>query len=55
MRLTAVDGALEVYREGKAAYDIGTAERQRATILDEQAKTQATVSGGARRCLAETT
>lgn len=36
--LEAVDGALAVYREGRATYDIGTAERLRAAILEEQRK-----------------
>ena len=40
-RLAAVDGALAVYREGNAAYDIGKAERLRAAILAEQAKARA--------------
>ena len=38
--LTAVDGALEVYREGDAAYDIAGAERLRAAILAEQQQAQ---------------
>ena len=36
-----MEGALAVYREGKAAYDIGTAEPLRAAILAEQAEAQA--------------
>ena len=39
--LAAVDGALAVYREGNAAYDIGRAERLRARILAEQGRTLA--------------
>ena len=38
--LAAVDGALEVYREGEAAYYIEKAERLRA-LLAEQAKARA--------------
>ncbi len=34
--VAAVEGALAVYREGQAAYDIETAERLRAGILAEQ-------------------
>jgi hypothetical protein len=40
--LAAVDDALEVYRAGNSAYDIGTAERLRARILAETQETQAT-------------
>ena len=39
--LAAVDGALQVYREGNATYDIGTAESLRADILAEQQQAQA--------------
>ena len=39
--LTAVDGALAVYREGNAAYYVEKAERLRATILAEQAEARA--------------
>jgi len=37
-----VDGALQVYRAGNAAYDIGTAEDLRAGILAETQQTPAT-------------
>ena len=36
--LTAVDGALAVYREGNAAYYVEKAERLRARIMAEQAE-----------------
>ena len=39
--LTAVDRALDVYREGNAPYYVEKAERLRAGILAEQAKAQA--------------
>ena len=34
--LTAVDDALQVYREGNAAYHVENAERLRADILADQ-------------------
>jgi hypothetical protein len=39
--LKAVDGALDAYREGNAAYYVEGAEQLRAMILAEQAKAQA--------------
>ena len=40
--LAAVDGALEVYRAGNAAFYVERAERLRADILAETQQTQAT-------------
>jgi hypothetical protein len=39
--LASVDGALQVYHEDNASYDIERAERLRALILAEQQQAQA--------------
>ena len=45
--LTAVDGALAVYREGNAAYYVEKAERLRARIMAEAGGGPGASSGGA--------